>query len=49
MSTKYKVTTREEAYLPQSAGIDVFTRLNQKEAMIEPLKYNPHLAGGLLF
>ncbi|MBE8728258.1 REP-associated tyrosine transposase [Flavobacterium hungaricum] len=42
MSTKYKATTTEDAYfitITIVEWIDVFTRLNQKNAIIEALKY----------
>ena len=42
MSTKYKATTTEEAYfitITTVGWIDVFTRLNQKQVIINALKY----------
>ena len=42
MSTKYKATTTEEAYfitITTVGWIDVFTRLNQKQAVINALQY----------
>ncbi|MDR6968835.1 REP element-mobilizing transposase RayT [Flavobacterium arsenatis] len=42
MSTKYKATTTDEAYfitITTVGWIDVFTRFNQKQALIESLKY----------
>jgi REP element-mobilizing transposase RayT len=42
MSTKYKATTSEEAYyitITTVGWIDVFTRLNQKETIINALNY----------
>ena len=42
MSTKYKATTTEEAYfitMTTVGWIDVFTRLNQKQAVINALQY----------
>ena len=42
MSTKYKATTTEEAYfitITTVGWIDVFTRLNQKQVIINDLKY----------
>ncbi|MES2240435.1 MAG: transposase [Bacteroidota bacterium] len=42
MSTKYKATTTEEAYfitITTVGWIDIFTRLNQKNIIINALKY----------
>jgi len=42
MSTKYKATTTEDAYfitITSVGWIDVFTRLNQKQAITEALRY----------
>jgi len=42
MSTKYKATTTEEAYfitITTVGWIDVFTRLNQKNVIINALQY----------
>lgn len=42
MSTKYKATTTEDAYfitIIVVGWIDVFTRLNQKNVLINALKY----------
>ena len=42
MSTKYKATTTEEAYfitITAVGWIDIFTRLNQKNILINALKY----------
>ena len=42
MSTKYKATTTEDAYfitITVVGWIDVFTRLNQKNAIVEALHY----------
>lgn len=42
MSTKYKVTTTEDAYfvtITTVGWIDVFTRLNQKESIIKALQF----------
>lgn len=42
MSTKYKATTTDEAYfitITTVGWIDVFTRLNQKQNLMESLKY----------
>lgn len=42
MSTKYKATTTEDAYfitITTVGWVDVFTRLNQKQNIIEALKY----------
>lgn len=42
MSTKYKATTTEEAYfitITTVGWIDIFTRLNQKNILINALKY----------
>jgi hypothetical protein len=41
MSTKYKATTTEDAYfltITIVGWIDIFTRLNQKNVIINPLK-----------
>jgi REP element-mobilizing transposase RayT len=42
MSTKYKATTTEEAYfitITTVGWVDVFTRLNQKQVIIQALQY----------
>ena len=42
MSTKYKATTSEEAYfitITTVGWIDIFTRLNQKQAIVDALHY----------
>ena len=42
MSTKYKATTTEEAFfitITVAGWIDVFTRLNQKQVVIQALQY----------
>jgi|GEM_PF-5986180 len=42
MSTKYKATTTGDAYfitITSVGWIDVFTRLNQKQAITEALRY----------
>ena len=40
MSTKYKATTTEDAYFITIMGwADIFTRLNQKQIIIQALHY----------
>jgi REP element-mobilizing transposase RayT len=42
MSTKYKATTTEEAYfitITTMGWVDIFTRLNQKQIIIQALQY----------
>ncbi len=42
MSTKYKATTTEEAYfitITTIGWVDIFTRLNQKQIIIQALQY----------
>ena len=48
MSTKYKATTTEDAYfitITTVGWIDVFTRLNQKQIIIQALHYCQNLKG----